>query len=215
MPLPEAVFGPSGPGAAVAASQHPDGTDIPAGKSAGDGQQVPVLQPRSAPAPAARHRQLLAPAYLWGSKSGHDRVPCRCAREHIEGCMTARCRSGTWCRRWAFHCLRSVPSWSTDPRGCGPSPPEWSHGRGPPSVEAATHVRLDQPSARRRLGHTGPTITRAGRRHPLTPTTPMTTYWLHQATSLKPLPQHASPPDLRLRHRNWLGGLIHGYAQLA
>ena len=35
--------------------------------------------------------------------------------------------SGTWCRRWAFHCLRSVPSWSTDPRGCGPSPRAFHH----------------------------------------------------------------------------------------
>jgi hypothetical protein len=89
---------------------------------------------------------------LWGSTRGpvalscviavlrrrHDRVPCRCAKEHLEGCMTARCRSGTWCRRWAFHCqvgalLVNRPAWmwpiapglepwsrSAQCRGCNP-----------------------------------------------------------------------------------------------
>jgi putative transposase len=38
---------------------------------------------------------------------------------------------------------------------------------------------------------------------------------LHQAAPLRPLPQVASPPDLRLRRRDRLGGLIHEYAQVA
>jgi putative transposase len=38
---------------------------------------------------------------------------------------------------------------------------------------------------------------------------------LHQAAPLRPLPQAASPPDLRLRRRDRLGGLIHEYAQVA
>jgi putative transposase len=38
---------------------------------------------------------------------------------------------------------------------------------------------------------------------------------LHQAAPLKPLPQLASPPHLRLRRRNRIGGLIHEYAQVA
>jgi len=38
---------------------------------------------------------------------------------------------------------------------------------------------------------------------------------LHQAAPLRPLPQPASPPDLHLRRRDRLGGLIHEYAQVA
>jgi putative transposase len=38
---------------------------------------------------------------------------------------------------------------------------------------------------------------------------------LHQAAPLRPLPQVASPPGLRLRRRDRLGGLIHEYAQVA
>jgi putative transposase len=38
---------------------------------------------------------------------------------------------------------------------------------------------------------------------------------LHQAAPLRPLPQPASPPHLRLRRRDRLGGLIHEYAQVA
>ncbi len=38
---------------------------------------------------------------------------------------------------------------------------------------------------------------------------------LHQAAPLKPLPQPASPPQLRLQRRDRLGGLIHEYAQVA
>lgn len=38
---------------------------------------------------------------------------------------------------------------------------------------------------------------------------------LHQAAPLRTLPQPASPPDLRLRRRDRLGGLIHEYAQVA
>ncbi len=38
---------------------------------------------------------------------------------------------------------------------------------------------------------------------------------LHQAAPLTPLPQPTSPPDLRLRRRDRLGGLIHEYAQVA
>lgn len=35
---------------------------------------------------------------------------------------------------------------------------------------------------------------------------------LHQAAPLRPLPPPASSPDLHLRHRDRLGGLIHEYA---
>jgi putative transposase len=38
---------------------------------------------------------------------------------------------------------------------------------------------------------------------------------LHQAAPLRPLPPAASPPDLRLRRRDRLGGLIHKYTQVA
>jgi transposase InsO family protein len=38
---------------------------------------------------------------------------------------------------------------------------------------------------------------------------------LHQAAPLRPLPAPASPPDMRLRRRDRLGGLIHEYAQVA
>jgi transposase InsO family protein len=38
---------------------------------------------------------------------------------------------------------------------------------------------------------------------------------LHQAAPLRPLPQGASSPDLRLRRRDRLGGLIHEYTQVA
>ena len=38
---------------------------------------------------------------------------------------------------------------------------------------------------------------------------------LHQAAPLRPLPQSASPPTLRLRRRARIGGLIHEYAQVA
>jgi transposase InsO family protein len=38
---------------------------------------------------------------------------------------------------------------------------------------------------------------------------------LHQAAPLRPLPPPTSPPDLRLRRRDRLGGLIHEYAQVA
>ncbi|MDQ3765112.1 MAG: hypothetical protein M3460_27520, partial [Actinomycetota bacterium] len=38
---------------------------------------------------------------------------------------------------------------------------------------------------------------------------------LHQAAPLTPLPQPTSPPDLQLRRRDRLGGLIHEYAQVA
>jgi putative transposase len=38
---------------------------------------------------------------------------------------------------------------------------------------------------------------------------------LHQAAPLRPLPQPTSPPDLRLRRHDRLGGLIHEYAQVA
>ncbi|MDQ3765670.1 MAG: integrase core domain-containing protein [Actinomycetota bacterium] len=38
---------------------------------------------------------------------------------------------------------------------------------------------------------------------------------LHQAAPLKPLPHVASSPDLRLRRRDRLGGLIHEYTQVA
>ena len=38
---------------------------------------------------------------------------------------------------------------------------------------------------------------------------------LHQAAPLRPLPQSASPPDLHLRRRERIGGLIHEYAQVA
>jgi putative transposase len=38
---------------------------------------------------------------------------------------------------------------------------------------------------------------------------------LRQAAPLRPLPQSASPPDLHLRRRDRLGGLIHEYAQVA
>jgi putative transposase len=38
---------------------------------------------------------------------------------------------------------------------------------------------------------------------------------LHQAAPLRPLPQVASSPGLRLRRRDRLGGLIHEYAQVA
>jgi transposase InsO family protein len=38
---------------------------------------------------------------------------------------------------------------------------------------------------------------------------------LHQAAPLKPLPQPASPLQLRLQRRNRLGGLIHEYSQVA
>jgi transposase InsO family protein len=38
---------------------------------------------------------------------------------------------------------------------------------------------------------------------------------LHQAAPLKPLPQAASPTDLRFRRRDRLGGLIHEYTQVA
>jgi putative transposase len=38
---------------------------------------------------------------------------------------------------------------------------------------------------------------------------------LHQAAPLRPLPQHASSPDFRLRRRDRLSGLIHEYAQVA
>lgn len=38
---------------------------------------------------------------------------------------------------------------------------------------------------------------------------------LHQAAPLKPLPQVAPSPHLRLRRRDRLGGLIHEYAQVA
>ncbi|MDQ3764669.1 MAG: transposase [Actinomycetota bacterium] len=37
---------------------------------------------------------------------------------------------------------------------------------------------------------------------------------LHQAAPPRPLPPPASPPDLRLRRRDRLGGLIHEYARL-
>jgi putative transposase len=38
---------------------------------------------------------------------------------------------------------------------------------------------------------------------------------LHQAAPLRPLPPPTSQPDLRLRRRDRLGGLIHEYAQVA
>jgi putative transposase len=38
---------------------------------------------------------------------------------------------------------------------------------------------------------------------------------LHQAAPLRPLPQPTSPPHLRLRRHDRLGGLIHQYAQVA
>ncbi|MDQ3764769.1 MAG: integrase core domain-containing protein [Actinomycetota bacterium] len=38
---------------------------------------------------------------------------------------------------------------------------------------------------------------------------------LHQAAPLRPLPQPASQPDLRLQRHDRLGGLIHEYAQVA
>jgi putative transposase len=38
---------------------------------------------------------------------------------------------------------------------------------------------------------------------------------LHQPAPLKPLPHVASPPDLRLRRRDRIGGLIHEYTQVA
>src|SRR5262245_43835158 len=38
---------------------------------------------------------------------------------------------------------------------------------------------------------------------------------LHHVALLKPLPPPASQPDLRLRHRDRLGGLIHEYARAA
>ncbi|MCA1708125.1 MAG: transposase, partial [Actinobacteria bacterium] len=38
---------------------------------------------------------------------------------------------------------------------------------------------------------------------------------LHQAAPLRPLPPPTSPPTLRLRRRDRLGGLIHEYAQVA
>jgi putative transposase len=38
---------------------------------------------------------------------------------------------------------------------------------------------------------------------------------LHQAAPLRPLPQSVSPPDLHLRRRDRLGGLIHEYTQVA
>ena len=38
---------------------------------------------------------------------------------------------------------------------------------------------------------------------------------LHQAAPLRPLHQSTSPPDLRLRRRDRLRGLIHEYAQVA
>lgn len=38
---------------------------------------------------------------------------------------------------------------------------------------------------------------------------------LHQAAPLRPLPPPASAPDMRLRRRDRLGGLIHEYAQVA
>jgi putative transposase len=38
---------------------------------------------------------------------------------------------------------------------------------------------------------------------------------LHQAAPLKPLPAPVSQPDLYLRRRDRLGGLIHEYAQVA
>ncbi|MGH3913907.1 MAG: integrase core domain-containing protein [Pseudonocardiaceae bacterium] len=37
---------------------------------------------------------------------------------------------------------------------------------------------------------------------------------LHQAAPLRPLPRPTSPPDLPLRRRDRLGGLIHEYAQV-
>ena len=38
---------------------------------------------------------------------------------------------------------------------------------------------------------------------------------LHQTAPLRPLPPPAAQPDLRLRRRDRLGGLIHEYAQVA
>jgi putative transposase len=38
---------------------------------------------------------------------------------------------------------------------------------------------------------------------------------LHHAAPLRPLPPPASPPDLHLRRRDRLGGLIHEYTQAA
>jgi putative transposase len=38
---------------------------------------------------------------------------------------------------------------------------------------------------------------------------------LNQAAPLRPLPQPILPPDLRLRRRDRLSGLIHEYAQVA
>jgi hypothetical protein len=38
---------------------------------------------------------------------------------------------------------------------------------------------------------------------------------LHQAAPLRPLSPPESQPDLRLRRRDRLGGLIHEYAQVA
>jgi len=38
---------------------------------------------------------------------------------------------------------------------------------------------------------------------------------LHQAAPLRPLPQRASSPDLRLQRRDRLGELIHEYTQAA
>jgi putative transposase len=38
---------------------------------------------------------------------------------------------------------------------------------------------------------------------------------LHQAAPFRPLPPHLSQPDLSLRRRDRLGGLIHEYTQVA